>query len=497
MEDTSKLILYLIVWMVAAGAVFFRQLRQNSIGAGLSLAYLLNLWLLHWVASTLYALPGYSYYDPADVLAGLEQSAYAIVAFSISYLISSHALTRAPKTHSPLAVDDLSATAKSPEASAQSDILRRLSIRQPAKTQPSVTGKTPHVAQVSNTKLANIYIATGLTCYLLSMTSLGSLPTVTALISGASNLAVVGLVLKSWSAWQCGNRKAFRLWLTLGAAYPLLTIITQGFIGFGIFNTILVFTFVAAFYRPRWKLVVLGLAAGYLGLSIFVTYMRDRGAIRDTVWGEQAYGSRLDQLQATFSQVELFSISEDEHLERIDLRLNQNSLVGASVRYLEAGRVEFAKGGTLWQALIAFVPRAIWPDKPVMAGSGDLVSKYTGYYFAEGTSVGVGQVMEFYINFGSAGVIIGFLIIGFIIALIDKRAGECFANNDWLNFACWYLPAIAIMQVGGSLVDVTASAGAALAVAMLVKYFILRSGQTRDRKPASWRIKYSSQYRER
>jgi len=493
MEDNSKIILYLTVWMIAAGAVFLRQLRKNSVGAGLSLAYLLNLWLLHWVASALYALPGYSYYDPDDVVAGLEQSAYAIVAFSVSYLIFSHILARASKNRGPLAVSDLTTAKRLPGESAQSDNLRDASIRHPIKNQSHLAGETPHVAHVSDTKLTNLYIGIGATCYLLSMTALAGLPTVTALITGASNLAVVGLMLKSWRAWQCGARKYFRLWLALGSAYPLLTIITQGFIGFGIFNTILVFTFVAGFYRPRWKLVVLGLAAGYLGLSIYVTYMRDRGDIRNTVWGGQSYGSRMDQLKATFSQFELFNINEDEHLERIDLRLNQNSLVGASVGYLESGRVEFAKGETLWQALIAFVPRAIWPDKPVMAGSGDLVSKYTGYYFAEGTSVGVGQVMEFYINFGQAGVVIGFLFIGFILALIDRRAGECFANNDWLNFACWYLPGVAIMQIGGSLVEVTASAGASLAVSMLVKYFVLRGWQGSGRKHASWRVKIGSQ----
>ncbi len=452
MEDNSNLIFYLTVWMIAAGAVFLRQLRRNSIGAGLSSSYLLNLWILHWVASVLYALPGYSYYDPRDVVAGLEQSAYAVVAFSVGYLIFSHAMTRRP------------------------------SLQQGAGRQSHFAGETSQVAQVSETRLMNIYIVIGLTCYLLSISGLGALPTVTALISGASNLAVVGLMLKSWGAWRRGDRKSFRLWIALASAYPLLTIVTQGFIGFGIFNTILVFTFVAGFYRPRWKLVVMGLAAGYLGLSIFVTYMRDRGEIRDIVWGGESYGSRLDQLKATFSQFELFSVNEEEHLERIDLRLNQNSLVGAAVHHLKSGRVEFAKGETLWQALMAFVPRAIWPGKPVMAGSGDLVSRYTGYYFAEGTSVGVGQVMEFYINFGQTGVILGFLAIGFILALIDTRAGERFAKDDWVNFTCWYLPGAAIMQVGGSLVDVVASAGASLAVAVLVKHLVLRSWQVGGRR---------------
>src|SRR5882672_448540 len=423
MEDNSRLILYLIVWMIAASVVFLRQLGRNSVGAGLSLAYLLNLWLLHWVASTLYALPGYSFYYHEDVLAGLEQSTYAVVAFSASYLIFSRALARAPKSRGSLAVKIFTTATKSPGSSTQIGSLRVISIQQPPRNQS-------HIQYISDSKLTNIYIGIGLGCYLLSVSGLGALPTVTALVTGATNLAVVGLMLKSWRAWQRRDKKSFRLWVALASAYPLLTIITQGFIGFGIFSTILVFTFVAGFYRPRWKLVVMGLAAGYLGLSMYVTYMRDRGDIRNSVWGGESYGSRMDQLKATFSQAEFFNINEDEHLERIDLRLNQNSLVGASVHYLDSGRVAFARGETLWQALIAFVPRVIWPSKPVTAGSGDLVSKYTGYYFAEGTSIGIGQVIEFYINFGSAGVIIGFLAIGFVLALVDKRAEECLEKND-------------------------------------------------------------------
>jgi hypothetical protein len=486
MEDNSRLILYLTVWMIAAGAVFLWRLKRNSVGAGLSLAYLVNLWLLHWVASTLYALPGYSFYLYEDVVAGLEQSAYAVAAFGVGYLIFSNILARAPKNAGSLAGKNLTDATKSPGESTQVGSLRVISMQQPRRNQS-------HTAYISDARLTNIYIVIGLGCYLLSVTGLAALPTVTALVTGATNLAVVGLMLKSWRAWQRGDKKSFRLWVALASAYPLLTIITQGFIGFGIFNTILVFTFVAGFYRPRWKLVVIGLAAGYLGLSMYVTYMRDRNDIRDTVWGGESYGSRLDQLKETFGKAEFFSINEDEHLQRIDLRLNQNSLVGASVHYLGSGRVAYAKGDTLWQALIAFVPRVIWPGKPVRAGSGDLVSKYTGYYFAEGTSVGVGSVMEFYINFGQAGVIIGFLAIGFILALIDTRAEECLAKNDWIHFTIWYLPGAAMMQVGGSLVEVTASAGASLAVSMMVKYFILRGRHSSGANQNAWPAKLGGQ----
>ena len=47
MEDNSKLIWYLSIWIIAAGVVVFRYMRKDSRGAGLSLAYLLDLWMIH------------------------------------------------------------------------------------------------------------------------------------------------------------------------------------------------------------------------------------------------------------------------------------------------------------------------------------------------------------------------------------------------------------------------------------------------------------------
>src|SRR5262245_33334430 len=120
MKENTTLILYLVAWMIAAGAVLLRQLRKNSIGAGLSLAWLLNLWILHWVASTLYLLPGYTYYYREDVIAGLEQSTYAVVAFAISYLTFSRVLARAPKSRGPQAISASSAATRPPVEMAQS-----------------------------------------------------------------------------------------------------------------------------------------------------------------------------------------------------------------------------------------------------------------------------------------------------------------------------------------------------------------------------------------
>ena len=109
-------------------------------------------------------------------------------------------------------------------------------------------------------------------------------------------------------------------------------------------------------------------------------------------------------------------------------RLNQNFLVGMGVMRHRQGSVELWYGATI--PIWALVPRAIWPDKPAVGGSGDLVAEFTGISFAEGTSVGVGQVLEFYMNFGMTGVVAGFAILGFILMRLDQGITRALATGN-------------------------------------------------------------------
>ena len=135
---------------------------------------------------------------------------------------------------------------------------------------------------------------------------------------------------------------------------------------------------------------------------------------------------------------------------------------------------DFARGETFWQALIALIPRALWPDKPGVAGSGNLVSEYTGIQFAAGTSVGIGQVMEFYINFGTFGVVFGFIIFGLVVTICDTCAGERLASGDLYGFVLWYMPGLSMLQVGGSLAEITSSVAASVFVALMVNKYLSR-----------------------
>jgi hypothetical protein len=72
------------------------------------------------------------------------------------------------------------------------------------------------------------------------------------------------------------------------------------------------------------------------------------------------------------------------------------------------------------------------------------------------------------LNFGTPGVVIGFMIMGVLVTSFDWQAAERLARNDLHGFVLWFLPGIALLQVGGQLVEITASAAASLVVALLV-----------------------------
>jgi hypothetical protein len=185
----------------------------------------------------------------------------------------------------------------------------------------------------------------------------------------------------------------------------------------------------------------------------------------------------------TLSSVEPFDLWNVRHLLAIDERLNQNGLVGAAVVNLSANQ-DYAKGETLWMAVLAMIPRALWPEKPVSAGSGDLVTRFTGIVFADGTSVGIGSVMELYANFGSAGEFWGFAILGLIVGLADIRAADHLHAGRWHLFAVWFATGLALLAVGGSLVEVTSSAIASVLFGWVFK-IALRGRLQADAPPAN------------
>lgn len=130
--------------------------------------------------------------------------------------------------------------------------------------------------------------------------------------------------------------------------------------------------------------------------------------------------------------------------------MNQNYFVGLGIERLERRQIDLLYGGSV--ALWAFIPRAVWPDKPDVGGGGDLggnlqlITRLTGFRVAKGITYGVGQPLEFYANFGWFGLLGGFVLLGFVLARFDQRLARAFRTGDLRGILLAGLPGIALLQ---------------------------------------------------
>jgi energy-coupling factor transporter transmembrane protein EcfT len=412
-------------WMVLAMIALYRHWRHGW-GVGLLLTYIFCFAALHWLAPVLHLLP---WFEPerGDLTApGMRESTFAMAAFVVGAELPRFGRSKA------------AGFAYDAEAEAQR-------IRQ----------------------LINLFFVVGIVLYVVALFG-GQLPFLSSIVSTGSTVVAVSVGLKCWEAWREGHMLRLWTWFAVAVLFPVISVVTQGFLGYGFIASLIVFAFVVSVQPRRWWMPFAAAALVFLGLSVYVTYMRDRSDIRDVVWGGEQVGARVAQLQTTFSEAEWFDPADLDHIERIDRRLNQNQLLGAAVTFIGEGSVPYAGGTTLTDAIIALIPRALWPDKPNTAGSGDIVATYTGIRFAYGTSVGVGQVMELFINFGTPGVVIGFVVLGALVAGLDRRAARHLEHGDVTAFMMTYIPSLSLLQVGGSFAEVTGTAAASALLVALV-----------------------------
>lgn len=294
------------------------------------------------------------------------------------------------------------------------------------------------------------------------------LPTLHAVITTAVWLIPLGLgvLIRAKLEKQSGS---VLMWAGVLLFMPLATTTLFGFMGYGASLVLLGLGIVAGTSRRRglWSLATP--LVFYAGLSLFVTYLGGRGEIRSAIDRGESLEDRFRRVGRLVTELEWFDPGNAEHRIKVDDRLNQVSFVGLAVENLGSGFVDFGRGESLTDALISLVPRFVWRDKPVVAGSGSIVSRYTLLQFGENTSVGATQLFEAYVNFGMAGVWAIFSGLGCLMAVVDSRSGQALERDDAGGFLQWALPACAVLNVGGSFVETTASAAAGFLLARGLK----------------------------
>jgi hypothetical protein len=328
-------------------------------------------------------------------------------------------------------------------------------------------------------RLALLYFIFGAVACFVLLPLFGKVATLTAVISSICSLIIVGACLRLWVAKESQNRRKFWSTFALLPFFPFITVVQGGFLGLGTNMALTISSFQFSQSKRRLSYYFFAPIVVFVGLSVFVNYMAVRNDIRQIVWHHRV--DLADRIQITADlftrNFEWLDLSDFRHRSAINSRLNQNGLVGAAVTRLDSGLVGHTSGGALGDMLAALIPRALWPNKPVVGGGGNFVAKFTGLRFAPGTSVGAGQVLEFYVNFGTLGVIGGFLLYGWLLGWMDLRIIEYLNKGDQRWFLFWFLIALALLQPGGNLLEIVVSAASAAVTAYGIGLIMRRREQ--------------------
>lgn len=433
------------LWIGAGIILFWYIARYRDASSGIAMAYFADLSMIHLTGGMIYALPWYAPQSAyllsqgnslLTVKEGFLQSVIGLWAFLAGLLIVSPLLGKFFGVKNVI----------------QQQFL-------------------PH------RKLPITYLKAALIINFIVAPIFKYVPSFSSFFNMGWQLIIVSVSLLIWQSFLEGRKDRVSGWLQkAGFFLPILTIMMDGFLGFGIRAFIAIFIFYLCVFRIRKATFVKLILMAYFGLSLFISYMEQRDAIREVLWYRSQAATTSQKVGAVskiFTEFTFFNPRNNEHLEHIDGRLNQNVLVGQAVTFLHQRNHSFANGETIRDAFIALVPRILWPGKPMKGGSGSIVSDYTGQEYPPGTSVGVGQVLEFYINFGTSGVVFGFLIFGGILGLIDRMAILKLKQGNWQGFAFWFLPGTAMMQSGGSLAEIVMSSAAGFVFILVLNKTVL------------------------
>ena len=212
----------------------------------------------------------------------------------------------------------------------------------------------------------------------------------------------------------------------------------------------------------------LGIHYVVLGVVAFVLIQPVKLEYRAQVWG---LGSKVGLLE----KVDIFTTKFYDHwfssvgVDRVDeSTFSRTSLLLSTSHVIDwtPSVVPYAWGETLYFLPVNWIPRFIWPNKPIAQQANiDYAINYgvTTKKGARSTMFGVGHLGEAFMNFGAKGIGMVFLIIGFLTYLplhilrFSKQAlGEFRSSQGANNIASMSILTAVLLQfiyIGSSLGD--------------------------------------------
>jgi len=426
--DISTQMLFIMIVWVAMVVIVVRSTMRSSAGTiGLPAAYLFATTFLYIGAIT-YIVPGYSQFATGNLyLKSYDFTESTVIKGTLATLIGIAGFT-----------------------------IGTLLVR--SGTNSWRSGEIITVGENYRRALVLGLAGLGVTGFLLNMVHI-TFPMKDVFLQVGRNAAVVVICLGAVLAVRDG--RGYKSWAMWAAVIPLTYLIVWGFVSYGfIVFTIFVgfwFSILASRRLSRKKIAFSAFIITYVLLSVFVGYMSFRAELREVIWGGAGYGERVSAIFNAFANTKLLNPFDFESLDWLNIRLNQYIFVGKAIEYHDQVPDLWLNGKSLLLSLIAWIPRVFWPGKPQMGGN-HFVAEHTGMTFSDSATFGAGPVFEFYVNFGYVGIFIGFVVLGYILRLIDARASISLRQGRLHSFARLFTVGISIIAPLSEIFFVVSSA---------------------------------------
>lgn len=248
-----------------------------------------------------------------------------------------------------------------------------------------------------------------------------------------ANLTSAGLVLLTAMTLRKGGE-----WWFLWGAMLVLDVIggVLTFSKMSILLAVIPCIFGYLLYRPKrqslsWIPVFLAIV--YMASHSFVSFVRGNAMDHNSIWG------RLEMTQSFLESEEESGLKEEE--QAWWSRLNYANTQTFAMFDYDVG----TPGDSLMLALIAPIPRVLWPDKPIIESGREFYRRLTG---RDTATFGIGFFAEAYWNGGWLAVVLTSCAIGWLFGKITLViASEQAAGNLWI------LPIALLWIRGGARVD--------------------------------------------
>lgn len=245
-----------------------------------------------------------------------------------------------------------------------------------------------------------------------------------------ANQVLVAIGVVGWIVYGCKGSGWYKVWL-----YVLVVLTVVRGISSGSLETALVP--IGVLFFVKWVHTRRIAAVPILATVAMILFLSPvKGDYREQIWlGAAPYGADM-----TSSQKAMFWIEQasdywgDTFSGNRSLTEATAGAVGrtdfihqvAHIHSMTPSVIPYQNGETYSYFLVSFIPRILWPDKPLTGTANAFYAVTYGITDEEGartTTFGVSLLGEAFINFGWIGVVLIMLLQGLIISILEHIFG--------------------------------------------------------------------------